>query len=1208
MAGVRVIRLFVSSPGDVDAERKRVEFVAERLNGLFAGVARFETIRWENKFYAAHASFQPQIPEATECDIVIGILWARLGSVLPPGFAKMPNGESYPSGTAYEVLSAIWKRQALDAQKDAERPVEKRPDVYIFQKQTPPFPPPRDEEDLAALDAQWKLLKSFIQHWFRSESGRFLAAFHSFRNTDEFEQQIEKLLRGWLAEHVLGARMVVWPVETKGSPFRGLEAFDAQHASVFFGRARDVTRAIDRLKTAAGVESAAAADQRMPFLLVTGPSGAGKSSLMRAGIVPRLTTPGVVEEIDIWRVAIMRPSDGASAFDALAEALFARAAPTGSADGTHYTAVPELAHGDYGTAPEFAALLRSGDLATRPIERVLDRIETAQREHAGFERRIRASLLLAVDQLDDLFAADVSAADRSQFAKALVALISTGRVWVVATLRAALYEQFLEESAFKFLKDTGASYDLAPPGVAELAEIVRRPAEAAGLVFDRNSQGELLDDRIVADAGNADTLPLLQFTLQRIFEKRELIDGEIRLTFAAYEAIGGLDGAINQAAEDALAGLGETEIAALPRIVRQLAVPVHDAANGLSGLFGVTVRAAPLREAAPDEAARKLVDALVAARIITTATDSAVPTIRIAHQRVLESWKRAQEIVRSNADFFRVRKEVENQWWKWRGLGRKSELLLARGLPLAEAEAMVARYRQELNPELCTFIAASGRHARLRQRLTAAAALVFGIVAVLAVISWRQAEANLDAAIAAISTLIETTSEIVRPIAQLDAVEGLIEQARDAMGRFSSISEDPRITKQRARSFLLLAETDWERGNVGRMRDEAQQAFALLDRLAAGGELEVRHLRAQSERLIGLAYVDADDKIAARTHYERGIADLTEMLSSGASEEVSWRWKRSLADLNQELGDVLLIKFNDVPNALTAFEHCYQERTDLTRFGHRGPALDHDIAWAANKLGDVAVRQGNDDDALKWFGIAQEGLTGLGENLWNNLMWPDHLALIDDNIGLIFKRREDFGEAVQYFAKAEELLERVVRHDPKNLFRRAGLSWTYFNGGEDQFRWALKSNDNDHLVQARDKFAASVAGYTSVNNGAPGHVQWQLALTAARANLAAVGAMTRQWAGDDYGAVAGFAVAADLMVTNFVPLADHYARPNFVASTIEFLDWAGTGAVKIGRIEEGRARMKIALEIVEKYRAVLGEKDYSSLKRRLREHFEALRS
>lgn len=46
-----------------------------------------------------------------------------------------------------------------------------------------------------------------------------------------------------------------------------------------------------------------------PFLLIVGASGAGKSSLARAGLIERITTPGAVAEIDLWRVAVMRPSD-----------------------------------------------------------------------------------------------------------------------------------------------------------------------------------------------------------------------------------------------------------------------------------------------------------------------------------------------------------------------------------------------------------------------------------------------------------------------------------------------------------------------------------------------------------------------------------------------------------------------------------------------------------------------------------------------------------------------------------------------------------------------------------------------------------------------------------------------------------------------------------------------------------------------------------
>jgi hypothetical protein len=1228
MAGMRTIRLFVSSPGDVDDERKRVEFVAERLNGIFADIARFETFRWETKFYTAHKSFQPQIPEARDCDIVIGVLWARLGSELPPDFPRMPDNTPFLSGTAYEILSAIWRRQELEAGKDKEQTKGKTfSDVYVFQKRAPPFPPPKDEKDLSLVDTQWKLLKSFIDQWLRRPDGHFSSAYHTFGTTDEFEQQIESLLRDWLAQHVLDGRAVMWPIETKGSPFRGLEAFDASHTAVFFGRSHDVTRATDRLRFAAhpeiaGVPSAnvaldtepsvnrhgpvaAAIRQGSTFLLIVGASGAGKSSLARAGIVPRLTTPGVIKEVDIWRVAVMRPSDGVNPIAALAAALFTSAVQVGAMGGRSFTALPELADSDNRTPEELESHFRSASsTAIRPVERTLGRISATEKKHGGFSREVRADLLLVVDQLDDLFADDVAEADRTQFADLLAALVGTGRVWVVATLRAALYERFLKEGSFKALKDKGASYDLTPPGPAELVEIVRKPAEAADLVFERNNVGVSLDEQLLMDAAGADTLPLLQFTLQQLFEKREVVGNETRLTFDAYQALGGLAGAIDQAAEDALKNLSVSEQEALPRLLRQLAVPVHDAA-AVAAQATVTVRAVPLQEAAPDlSSSPNLVRALVGARILTTSTEGKVSTVRITHQRVLESWKLAQEIVRTNADFFRIRSEIEDQQRRWQVRGRKSELLLPRGLPLAEAELIVDRYRDELSSEIREYVAISGRRARLQQRLIAVAALVFAGIAVVAVTSWRKAEMSLNAATMAISALIETTSDVVLPVAPLDTVEALVNQARESMDRLSSSSDDSRVSPLRARTMLLLAETDWERGNITRMREEAEQAFMLFDHLAQSGNIEYRHLRARSEHMVGLAYYDANDRFAARAHYLKGIAELSDLLKLNVGDGVSWRWRRSLADLNLELGDVLLHKFNEPQTALAAYEACYQDRIALTKMGHHGPAFDHDIAWAANKQGDVAVRMEKTDDALKWFGIARDGIEGLAENLWINLMWPDHLALIENNIGLIFREREGFEQASKAFGEAESLLVRVVSHDPNNLFRQNSLSWTYFVRGETEFRLALKTHDGKRLDQARDLLAHALQHYTDVANAAPNKLQWHIGQLGTRANLVAVDALIKQWAGDDLEAAIGFAAAADIFNAEFLPRIDEFPRPDFVVDTIEFDDWAGLAFIKAGKFAEGHARLIQAHDIVQRYRAVIGVKDATVLEKRMQEHLD----
>ena len=672
--GVREVRVFVSSPGDARFERSRLERVTERLNGEFQGIVHIVPIRWETEFYKAHQTFQAQIPEAAQCDIVIAIFRSRLGSVLPADFHRMTNGEPYPSGTAYEVLTAIDSSKAHGV-----------PDVYVFRFPQPPSvqldDPKRNE-----IETQWQHLKAFFDTWFRSPDGEFKAAFQSFASTDDFEAQAEVLLRKWLEEKVLHGRSLTWPAEIKGSPFRGLAAFGAKHAPVFFGRSRDITKAVDRLKDAA--------EKGCPFLLVDGASGAGKSSLVRAGLVPRLTAAGVVPSVDLWRVAVMRPAEVlGDPFAALARALLVAEADLPEAEQGRPPALPELSASDFPRADDLAALLAHADAsALKPILSTFSGIEQTAREKEGYDRAVKVALLLVVDQLDELFGADIGNDIRARFAQLLGLLARSGRVWVVATLRADLFDHFLSQKDLKQLKDDGSSYDLAPPDAAALAEIVRAPAAAAGLVYETDTKtGERLDERLLADAERADLLPLLQFTLNQLFEARERRDHGGQLTFAAYRALGGLEGAVEKEAEAAFARLGATEQARLPRLLRELVAPAGDGTMA-AARAAFDIRPVPLADAAYDEASARLVQALIDARILLSAGEGGQATVRLAHARVLDSWQRASRIVEDNADFYRIRAEVEEQRRRWEAAGRRRDLLIGRGRPLAEAESIVRRF------------------------------------------------------------------------------------------------------------------------------------------------------------------------------------------------------------------------------------------------------------------------------------------------------------------------------------------------------------------------------------------------------------------------------------------------------------------------------------------------------------------------------------
>ena len=191
-----------------------------------------------------------------------------------------------------------------------------------------------DADRVAEQLEQYQLLQAVWKRWTESEEGYNTAGYQSFADPDDFERKLEACLRQWLERRGVVARGPVWDRKLKGSPFRGLLAFEEGHSSVFFGREGAIARAIAKLRQA-------------PFLLVIGASGSGKSSLLKAGLVPRIASPGVIPDVDLWRTVVITASgDPLLAF---ADALFAEDA-LGA----------ELKAGDFGNPHLLAELFAAG--------------------------------------------------------------------------------------------------------------------------------------------------------------------------------------------------------------------------------------------------------------------------------------------------------------------------------------------------------------------------------------------------------------------------------------------------------------------------------------------------------------------------------------------------------------------------------------------------------------------------------------------------------------------------------------------------------------------------------------------------------------------------------------------------------------------------------------------------------------------------------
>jgi hypothetical protein len=142
----QILRIVLSSPGDVKGERQVMEDVIQELNRGIAADRKLllELSRWETD---AHPGFHTEGPQGLidptlkieDCDILLGIFWKRFGT---------PTKNSQ-SGTEHEIRTAIksWEQR-------------KRPQIMIYFKETE-LPPFQNEEELEQYRLVLRFRKEF---------------------------------------------------------------------------------------------------------------------------------------------------------------------------------------------------------------------------------------------------------------------------------------------------------------------------------------------------------------------------------------------------------------------------------------------------------------------------------------------------------------------------------------------------------------------------------------------------------------------------------------------------------------------------------------------------------------------------------------------------------------------------------------------------------------------------------------------------------------------------------------------------------------------------------------------------------------------------------------------------------------------------------------------------------------------------------------
>jgi len=782
MADARqIVRIFISSPGDVVEERDQARRVLADLERRYPEVT-LQPVLWEELALPATASFQESIDfilNREPIDIAVFILWSRLGT--PLGAARTrADGTPYRSGTEREFDLML----AAFEQSGQQRPVilaYARDDVAGFKQKL-------HESD----DSQWKemihqreLAEAFIREQFYDSEGRNTRALQSYREPIGFADRLRAHLKHALDDLLGSDAAPRWD----GEPYRGLEAFDVDHEMIFHGRDEEACELLERLRDQDRAGCA--------FVVIVGASGSGKSSLARAGVAASLLRHAGDDSVKLWKTIPFVPSlGGADLCTALLEAL--------------YKAIPEL--DTTGSDPEdIAAGLKTDPTLTFRLSLAPAFTQAATTAKGGVR------VLLVLDQLEELWTdRRITAENRTVFFAALDALARSGHVSVLATLRSDFYPHAQAVPAFLDLKGDRGHFDLRPPGVDALRQLITEPARLAGLQFERHEQtGRTLDQDILQDAAHdPGALPLLQYTLAELDSQRE---GSSRLlTFAAYEALGGVEGAIGTRAAALFQGLDVDTRAALHEIL-PLLVTID-----VAGEQAAVRQRAPLTELRDTPSRQRLTDSLIAARFLATDRQSGQPVASLAHEALLRRWDRIVEWIAANREHLRLRARVEQNQQRWEQQDRDNSLLLPAGLLLEEGRQLLTDAAHLLNEQTADYIRVSIDHHEQRatrtRRRRRAVLVSLSTLSLLAVIggtyAWFKAE--------------EAESE--RQIAESERRKAVTAEtkavaAEQTANNKAAEADEARQTAERNayNSDMLLAQRDWENANIGHLRE-------LLDR------------------------------------------------------------------------------------------------------------------------------------------------------------------------------------------------------------------------------------------------------------------------------------------------------------------------------------------------------------------------------------------
>lgn len=584
-----VLRIFLSTGDDVADEAEvatRVMRIELASDPILAGRIDLEVWTWRQVFANA-VDVSTVIAESSfvglpwQCDAVVAVVWNEV-----PSEPDLERTFGVPSSS-----------NALLVTEDTASQSPTVP-TMLFQRVPPRLISPAEEQRAMVLE-RYDALREFLMRIAKRDDPTLIL--EQYFTTVEFRDRLARSLRQVISKRLAldgSSRRNEHRRSWSKDPYVGLRPYSESEADIYTGRQTEIDALTSRLSL-----------DDCRFVAITGGSGTGKSSLLRAGLLPRLTKGGLA---------------GSRGWE---ELYFT---PTTAADD------PFLPVAAYVRSQSPLLQARTAAELARDLQRDVSKLGVWLRQDL---LKSHSGLIICVDQFEEMFTA-IDVDRRAAFVRLLGSATALDGVKVVLAIRSDFIGECETVSdLIALLQRDRATFPLGKIGGLALAEIVGKPSGMVGVEVASDVTDAFIED-IGHDAG---MLPFVSSTLRELHIGRR---AGTRICLDDYVASGGLRGSIRRmtdAAMDRVRSDLPNLSAALELLFSRLVVI---SANGTATRARAT-QADITASAEVLELARRL----IGERLLTADEFDGRSSVYLAHEALIGQWVELKEWVSRNQEY-----------------------------------------------------------------------------------------------------------------------------------------------------------------------------------------------------------------------------------------------------------------------------------------------------------------------------------------------------------------------------------------------------------------------------------------------------------------------------------------------------------------------------------------------------------------------------